>query len=242
MKNKKKENGVGDFITTRKAGWKFDENVAMHFEEHVRRSVPLYEKGHDLICELSDFFIHNGSVGYELGTSAGELIEKLVIHNKHKDVKWIGIDREESMISKAKKRCQKFKEVEFDLNDITEYEFEKSDFIVSYYTIQFVSPKKRQALFDKLYEALNWGGALLLFEKVRGPDARFQDMANSLYTSFKLDNNYSPQEIISKTESLKGVLEPFSTQGNIDMLKRAGFIDIMSIMKYICFEGFIAIK
>jgi tRNA (cmo5U34)-methyltransferase len=26
------------------------------------------------------------------------------------------------------------------------------------------------------------------------------------------------------------------------MLKRAGFVDVMSIMKYVCFEGFLAIK
>jgi tRNA (cmo5U34)-methyltransferase len=38
------------------------------------------------------------------------------------------------------------------------------------------------------------------------------------------------------------VLEPFSTQGNLDMLKRAGFVDVMTIMKYVCFEGFLAIK
>ena len=242
MSSKKKENSVGDSISTIKSGWKFNENVADNFEEHIRRSVPLYEKGHDLICELSDFFIQDGSVCYELGTSTGELIEKLAIHNKHKDVKWTGVDSEECMVSKARNRCRKFKEIEFDVSDITEYKLEKSDLIVSYYTIQFVSPKKRQELFNKIYDALNWGGALILFEKVRGPDARFQDMINSLYTSFKLENNFSPQEIISKSESLKGVLEPFSTQGNLDLLKRAGFIDIMTIMKYICFEGFIAIK
>jgi len=49
-------------------------------------------------------------------------------------------------------------------------------------------------------------------------------------------------EIISKTRSLKGVLEPFSTQGNLDLLKRAGFVDIQIIMNYICFQGFLAIK
>ena len=45
-----------------------------------------------------------------------------------------------------------------------------------------------------------------------------------------------------KSRSLKGVMEPFSTQGNLDMLKRAGFQDVMTIQKYVCFEGFLAIK
>ena len=47
---------------------------------------------------------------------------------------------------------------------------------------------------------------------------------------------------MAKTRSLKGVMEPFSTQGNIDLLKRSGFKDINTIQKYICFEGFLAIK
>jgi tRNA (cmo5U34)-methyltransferase len=38
------------------------------------------------------------------------------------------------------------------------------------------------------------------------------------------------------------VQEPFSTQGYIDLYKRAGFVDIMSVIKWVCFEGFLAIK
>jgi tRNA (cmo5U34)-methyltransferase len=37
-------------------------------------------------------------------------------------------------------------------------------------------------------------------------------------------------------------MEPFSTQGNTDMLRRAGFVDIVTVHKYVCFEGFLAIK
>ena len=65
---------------------------------------------------------------------------------------------------------------------------------------------------------------------------------SSLYTDFKLRNGFSPDEIIAKQNSLKGVLEPFSTQGNLEMLKRAGFVDVITVMKYGCFEGFLAIK
>ena len=62
-------------------------------------------------------------------------------------------------------------------------------------------------------QRLNWGGAFVLFEKVRGPDARFQDILSQLYNEFKLRNGFSSEEIVEKTRSLKGVLEPFSTQG-----------------------------
>ena len=59
---------------------------------------------------------------------------------------------------------------------------------------------------------------------------------------FKLDNSYEYDEIAIKTQSLRGVLEPFSTNGNLGLLKRAGFKDILVIFKYICFEGYLAIK
>ena len=81
-----------------------------------------------------------------------------------------------------------------------------------------------------------------MFEKVRAPDARFQDICVSLYNDFKVKQGFSSEEILAKTRSLKGVLEPFSTEGNLGLLRRAGFQDVMSICKYICFEGFLAIK
>jgi tRNA (cmo5U34)-methyltransferase len=63
-----------------------------------------------------------------------------------------------------------------------------------------------------------------------------------VYVEFKLDNGFSEAEIINKARSIKGVMEPFSSQGNTDMLKRAGFVDIVTVQKYVCFEGFLAIK
>lgn len=109
-------------------------------------------------------------------------------------------------------------------------------------TIQFLPPRVRQTLIDSIYTSLNWGGAFFMFEKVRAPDSRFQDYANQTYIEFKLDNGFSEAEIINKARSIKGVMEPFSSQGNIDMLRRAGFTDIVTIQKYVCFEGFLAIK
>jgi tRNA (cmo5U34)-methyltransferase len=108
--------------------------------------------------------------------------------------------------------------------------------------MQFVPPRDRQEIIQRVYESLHWGGAFVMFEKVRGPDARFQDMLSALYNDFKLRNGLSPEEILAKTRSLKGVLEPFSTAGNLGLLERAGFKDIMTVQKYLCFEGFLAIK
>ena len=114
--------------------------------------------------------------------------------------------------------------------------------ITSFYTIQFIHPSKRQKIFNKIYKSLNWGGAFIFFEKVRAPDARFQDILSQMYQDYKIDQGYSADEIVSKSRSLKGVMEPFSSKANVELLKRAGFKDIISIMKFLCFEGWLAIK
>jgi len=235
---------VGDGLTLEKANWKFGGDVVQHFDEHVSKSVPLYREGHELVCELSDFFVKPDSVCYEIGCSTGELTLKLAAHNRAKtEARFIGMDVEPEMIASAKRKAaEKGLNIHFAVENVLEAELEPSDLIVCYYLVQFIRPSQRQRLIDKLYASLQWGGALILFEKVRGPDARFQDICARLYDDYKLRQGYTPEEIIGKARSIKGVLEPFSTQGNIDMLKRAGFVDVMSIMKYVSFEGFLAIK
>lgn len=234
---------VGDNIETARASWSFDGKVPETFVNHVRQSVPLYDEGHKLVCALSDYFVHADSTCYEIGVSTGELIRQLAEHHPSKPaVRWIGIDPVDGMIAKAREHCHGHANVTLETADALTYEFEKADLIVSYYCVQFVAPRQRQELINRIYERLNWGGAFLLFEKVRAPDARFQDISTSLYNDFKAKNGFSAEEILNKTASLKGVLEPFSTEGNLGLLRRAGFVDVTTVMKYICFEGFLAIK
>lgn len=236
---------VGDGIGAQRGNWKFSGEASANFDEHVSKSVPLYTEGHQLICDLSDFFIKPDSTIYEVGCSTGSLTLKLAQHNKNKpDARFIGVDVEPDMIEVANKKVQAHSDlnIEFLNDDMINVEMGMADMIICYYTIQFVRPSVRQDLINKLYQNLNWGGALLLFEKVRGSDARFQDVLTALYTDYKLRTGYSPDDIITKSRSLKGVLEPFSSQANIDMLNRAGFSDINTVLKYLCFEGFLAIK
>lgn len=233
---------VGNGLKAERANWNFGGEVARNFDDHVSKSVPFYHEGHGLVCELSDFFLKPDSLCYEIGCSTGTLTQKLAQHNAAKTgASFIGIDIESDMIEIAVQR-NKDKRIAFKTDDALQMELERADLIVAYYTVQFVRPSERQRLIDKLYQSLNWGGALIMFEKVRGPDGRFQDMLTRLYDDYKLAQGYTPEEIVSKARSLKGVLEPFSTQGNLDLLTRAGFVDIITIMKYICFEGFVAIK
>ena len=62
------------------------------------------------------------------------------------------------------------------------------------------------------------------------------------YNDFKESNGFTDQQIRNKTKSLRGILDPFSSNGNEDLLKRAGFKDISSIAQWLNFKGWLAIK
>lgn len=234
---------VSKDIEVRRADWTFTGTVADTFVDHVRQSVPYYDAGHDLICDLSDYFCHADSICYEIGVSTGQLLRKLAEHHSHKpNIRWIGVDPVDAMIAKGQEHCAGVPNIELALGDALTFDYAKCDMMVSYYCVQFISPRHRQELINRIYERLNWGGAFMLFEKVRAPDARFQDMISALYNDFKSKNGFTADEILNKTTSLKGVLEPFSTDGNLGLLRRAGFTDITTVMKHLCFEGFLAIK
>lgn len=234
---------VGDGIPAANARWNFAGSAADSFQSHVQRSVPHYQDGQELAAQLSDFFIRDDSRVYDIGTSLGAMLGRLVDHHANRPgVKWIGFDSEPDMVVRAQKKFADRRNVTVEHNDLVLCDLEPADLVVSYYTLQFIPPKYRQDVVSKIYNALHWGGAFIWFEKVRACDARFQDVFTLLYNDFKLRQGFSPEEIIGKSRSLKGVLEPFSTEGNRGLLQRAGFVDIITVFKYLCFEGILAIK
>ena len=230
---------LGDKILTKKSNFSFGGNTPKYFDQHVQKSVPLYDIGQDIICKLS-FFISEKCNIYDLGCSTGTLIKKIDAYNSLKNMNFYGIDVEQNMINIAKKLKKCKNNITLKCSDINKIKFKNSDLIISYYTIQFLKPKYRQTLINKIYKSLNWGGAFIYFEKVRASDARFQDLMNQIYLEYKHDIGYNEKQVWNKSLSLRGVLEPYTTSENKNFLKRAGFKDYMSILKHSCFEGFLA--
>ena len=206
-------------LKSKRSNWEFDKQIVNKFESHVEKSVPFYNISHEIVLGLSDYFLKKESRFYDIGCSTGSLIHKIYNKNKDKKIKLIGLDDSKAMIAKANKKIKN--KLSFINTKLENYKFLKSDMITSLYTIQFIQPKFRQKLFDKIYKSLNWGGAFVLFEKIRGDDARFQDLLTFLYYDFKTSNGLKPNEILNKEISHRSVLEPYTIQANIDFMKRA---------------------
>lgn len=220
--------------------WSFRNCVAKHFDEHVRQSIPLYDVGHELICHLSDFFIHDNALCYELGSATGNLIGRVYQHHKSKkDVRFIGIEEVEEMNSIAQ---LKFPEVEFLTESVENVKLKPSNLIMSYYFLQFVLPEKRIEILSKIYKSLVEGGAFILVEKEIISDSKVSKLIVSNYIKFKQEQGFSPEEILSKQLSLEGVMINYTHHENKEMLQHVGFHHIETIMRYGEFNGYICFK
>ncbi|MDC1166845.1 methyltransferase domain-containing protein [Candidatus Pelagibacter sp.] len=237
----KKKNKVGNNIEAKNASWTFS-GIEKNFEKHISTSVPMYNEAHEIALNISDFFLKDNSKILDIGCSTGSFLKKLILRTKKKNLKLIGVDSVSSMIKFCKKKNSK--KIKFFCQDYLKFRKSKFkyDFISAFFTLQFVPPPQRQIFINKIFKELNWGGAFVLFEKIRGPDARFQDIFNLTYQEFKLSKGLTEEEIVNKSRSLKGIMEPFSDAGNIALLKRAGFSDITGVFQWMCFKGYLAIK
>ena len=85
--------GVGENLDAERGQWNFKDINHNNFEDHVTKSVPVYEIGQQYISFLSDYFVKSNSNLYYIGCSTGNLISKLSDYNKNKEnINFIGID------------------------------------------------------------------------------------------------------------------------------------------------------
>lgn len=233
---------VGDGITAQRSSWRFDGAVPGKFDSHVSRSIPGYEYGHDRVVEIATSMLSRHTVAYELGCSTGVLTEKLAACPQHENTKIVGIDPIAGMLDIASQRCKGFPNVSFVQGDALSFCYRPTLFVVSYYTLQFVPIVDRKAAIQRIFDSMEEGGVLILFEKIYFDDERENAKVNEQYVSFKRSQGYSDEEIRSKAESLEGVLVPQTEFENKKMLATAGFEDIKTIFSQMCWQGYIVRK
>ena len=68
----KKKSSLGNGINSIEGNsWIFNKNVAISFDKHVRQSIPFYDLIQKYITSISEWFIKDHSIIYDLGCSTG---------------------------------------------------------------------------------------------------------------------------------------------------------------------------
>ena len=110
MKKKYRKIYSGDSIEAKNSQWKFSGKTAKNFDNHISKSVPLYEWSHEIALKTSDFFLTEKSNVYDLGCSTGAFLNKICRrNNNYNKIKFIGIDEIKDMCKIAKKEIQKIR-------------------------------------------------------------------------------------------------------------------------------------
>jgi len=142
---------------------------------------------------------------YDLGASTGNIGNSLKEIMKDRNCKLVAIEKEKSMIENY--NCNYG---EIFQQDIKQYSYKNYDVAVCFLTLMFIEPKYRSDLLDTLYEKLNTGGALIIFDKLESEQGYFGLINYRLTLAEKTKTVKSYKDIIDKELSLQGIQRPIS--------------------------------
>lgn len=224
------------------SSWTFSKEVSEKFESHVRQSVPLYDLIQSSIVHLSDYYLQHNKTIYDLGCATGETLHQIQERHQIKNVTMIGIDNSEHMIEKAKSKLKTSSNAELINADLESYQFpSQSNFILAVLTLQFLSLPIRKKVIERIYDALEEGGAFICVEKTLAETPTTQHLFTHIHYDIKQSSGLTYTDILLKEQSLRGVMTPISLKDNLAMFAELGFeTDIF--LKHWQFTGFICIK
>jgi len=222
----------------------FNKEVALVFDDMVRRSIPLYADVVQATAEWVRHFYRPQTAIIDIGCSTGTTTHH-VAHSLQKPAQFLAIDLSPAMIEKAQEKLADFPlrhQLSLVCRDIRDTPLPKASVVIINYTLQFLPVADRLTLLSRIYEALIPGGILILSEKVRSATPLFQELTTMIYERFKEEQGYSRTEIERKKEALDQVLVPFTEQEHRQNLLQVGFAAVDSLIKWNNFLTMIAYK
>lgn len=228
----------------------FNEKVAAVFDDMIIRSVPGYALSQYLSSKIAHEIVKNNTNIYDLGCSTATSLLKIYqdlskTNLNISSVNFIGIDSSADMLKKAREKLDSFSlssEIKLLEDDIRIIKMENASFIMSHYTLQFISPNDRLELLKNAYNALNNNCCFILSEKIKHSSQITENIITHEYYEFKKSNGYSENENIKKRQALENVLIPNTLEENINLLELAGFNSIEILHKELSFSTLLAWK
>lgn len=234
---------VDNALSAVPGAWRFDEEVSKGFDSHVRKSVPFYEEIQRMVVDLSEYFVRDQSVIYDLGSSTGSTLQQLSqAHKTKENTQFTGVDISEPMVLEARERVTD-SNVRYIHQNILDIDFSPpAHFVTSLFTLQFLTISDRRELLARVNEGMVEGGGLLIVEKTRAQDSFFEDIWLELHWDYKRRQGLTPEQILEKANSIRGVLNPLTTEENIELLSQTGFSRVEVFFRWYNWTGFLAVK
>ena len=101
---------------------------------------------------------------------------------------------------------------------------------------------QRKQILNNIYDALEFGGAIICVDKVRANHSDFEDIFNQVYFDFKMNKKLSSNQILNKAKSLRSSMHLFNQNEIYELFQNSKFQKIEVFFRWFNFIGFIAIK
>lgn len=209
---------------------RFSFETISDFDNHICASIAGYDILHNLIVNLSSFFIKNYPP-IDLGCTSGKLIEAI---NKKYNCNGIGYDI----------TGHNFKSnLDLRIEDITSEGFEipKTNLIFSVFTLQFIDYEKRLPLLKKIHKSLIKNGVLVVCEKEICKNGIFQEVFTFSNYDYK-SSLFTPEQILEKEKDLRFIMNNLQSEENLKLFKQAGFKTIEPFFQSLNFKGYLCQK
>ncbi|MGB1907029.1 MAG: carboxy-S-adenosyl-L-methionine synthase CmoA [Spongiibacter sp.] len=221
----------------------FDEQVVEVFPDMIQRSVPGYATIIAMTGVMAGRYAIDGSHCYDLGSSLGASSLAIARETRGRRLRLIGVDNSSAMIERCRDYCrQEEVDIELRCESIQQTDIRNASVVVLNFTLQFVPEKDRQALCQRISDAMLPGGILILSEKIRFADDHLQELNTELHHAFKRANGYSEMEVAQKRSALENVLIPETLQQHQQRLKDSGFSNVDVWFQCFNFASMVAIK
>tara|TARA_R110000772_G_scaffold80406_3_gene171578 strand:- start:1101 stop:1796 length:696 start_codon:yes stop_codon:yes gene_type:complete len=219
------------------------------FDDHIENSIRGYSNLLSDIVRFSRYFVEDCTNIVDIGCSTGKFTEMLIEENNEHcaEGNYVGVEIAEGFYSDLDDRYLSLYEqypeipVNFIKDDIRNYQFHNCSLVTSIFTLQFMPPRNREEVIQKIYNGLNKGGAFIFAEKTVCNDARLQDMLTFNYYDYKR-KSFTTEDIMDKEKTLRHMMKPNTWDELQSMLTSAGFSKFEIFWKNYMFIGVIAIK
>jgi len=221
------------------------------FDEHIEHSIRGYSHLLNDVINFSRYFVEDNTNVVDIGCSTGKLTKAILEENQNHccNANYIGVEIAEGFFGHLDKRYEEltsmnpWASVDFIKDDIRNYKFNNCSLVTSIFTLQFMPPRHRREVLEKIYKGLKYGGAFIFAEKTVCEDARLQDMMTFNYYDYKRQT-FTTEDIMDKEKTLRHMMKPNTWKELLSNLSCSGFkFDrIQPFWRNYTFVGAIAIK
>lgn len=199
--------------------WTFN-GFAKNFDSHVREQLPWYELVTDSVAYIARNYLPKGGLVYDIGCSTGNMTLALSDLLKARNAKLIAIDEDTNMAEVYKSNTNNAYPIS--ISDAIKYQYESFDVAILMLTTMFFPVASQKEFLDNIYDKLNYGGAIIIVDKVCDESGYFATVMKRLTMFWKLKNGAKHEDILNKELSLSGIQRPINIPTNAKQFFQLG--------------------